>query len=266
MFLNLTTIPVSLLFWYSWSFLDVDEGSTVTDFLPAERARGITIQSAAVTFQWPPAAAAETQKSQSASTRLSTQSHNINLIDTPGHADYTFEVLRSLRILDGAVCILDGVAGVEAQTEQVWRQANHYEIPRLVFVNKLDRDGAAFARTVREVGTRLGVWPAVCQIPWWRLEDSKLQGIGDVISMRALLYPEGGDGKSLEVFDLEALQDRHAEFAAELRKARIALIELLSEHEQFSTNINMVFAPDVWLALLGLVLGMLIIVISIATT
>ncbi|KAF4553249.1 Ribosome-releasing factor 2-like protein [Elsinoe fawcettii] len=212
---------------------DVDDGSTVTDFLPAERARGITIQSAAVTFSWPPAESTQVSAAADppALTRLSSRPHNINLIDTPGHADFTFEVLRSLRILDGAVCILDGVAGVEAQTEQVWKQASHYQIPRLIFVNKLDRDGAAFARTVREVGTRLGVWPAICQIPWWRDPDGKLQGVGDVVGLRGLLYQEGGDGKSMDVFDLSRLDTEQPKFADEIRKARIALVELLSEHD-----------------------------------
>ncbi|TKX22995.1 ribosome-releasing factor 2 [Elsinoe australis] len=212
---------------------DVDEGSTVTDFLPAERARGITIQSAAITFTWPPGGSQQPEviDRESKATRLSATPHNINLIDTPGHADFTFEVLRSLRILDGAVCILDGVAGVEAQTEQVWKQASHYQIPRLVFVNKLDRDGAAFARTVREVGTQLGVWPAVCQIPWWKDSDGKLQGVGDAIGLRGLLYPEGGDGKSMDVSSLDRLDKDHPKFADEIRKARTALIELLSEHD-----------------------------------
>lgn len=215
------------------SHIDVDEGSTVTDFLPAERARGITIQSAAVTFSWPPIA-----NSASAGTATepivlprSSQAHNINLIDTPGHADFTFEVLRSLRILDGAVCILDGVAGVEAQTEKVWTQAGHYQIPKILFVNKLDRDGAAFERTVREIGTRLNSWPALCGIPWWRSGDSKLQGVGDVVGMRAILYQEGGDGKSVTNFTFDHLQAQHPDFAEELKKARTALVELLSEHD-----------------------------------
>jgi elongation factor G len=208
---------------------DVDDGSTVTDFLPAERARGITIQSAAITFQWPPSASSN-QPEASHNGRRSSVPHNINLIDTPGHADFTFEVLRSLRVLDGAVCILDGVAGVEAQTEKVWSQAAAYAIPRIIFVNKLDRDGAAFARTVKEIGGRLDVWPAVCGIPWWAPEG-KLQGVGDVIGLRALRYPEGGDGKQVDVFNLDQLQNEDAELSDELKKARTALVELLSEHD-----------------------------------
>lgn len=212
---------------------DVDEGSTVTDFLPAERARGITIQSAAITFTWPPTAnsASSGKPAGTAGAPRSNQAHNINLIDTPGHADFTFEVLRSLRILDGAVCILDGVAGVEAQTEKVWTQAGYYHIPKIIFVNKLDRDGAAFARTIREVGTRLHSWPALCQIPWWRPGDSKLQGVGDAVGLRGLLYEEGGDGKTLKVSSLHDLQTEDHDFAAEVKKARVALVELLSEHD-----------------------------------
>jgi elongation factor G len=217
---------------------DVDDGSTVTDFLPAERARGITIQSAAITFHWPPSTAEEASKSLSVK-ELDAQdlprsraSHTVNLIDTPGHADFTFEVLRSLRILDGAVTILDGVAGVEAQTEKVWHQASVYQIPRIVYVNKLDRDGAAFGRTVREVGSRLQGWPAVCQIPWFEGGNGRFTGIADVVTLQGLLWKEGGDGKSVKVFDLAGLENEDKRLAEELKRARVALIELLSEHDE----------------------------------
>lgn len=216
---------------------DVDEGSTVTDFLPAERARGITIQSAAITFHWPPAITEEAkalslQELEKKSLPRSAVSHTVNLIDTPGHADFTFEVLRSLRILDGAVCILDGVAGVEAQTEQVWRQASTYQIPRIVYVNKLDRDGAAFGRTVREVGSRLGGWPAVCQIPWFEGGNGRFVGVADVVSLKGLRWEESGDGKSVKVLSLEQLGQEEGKLAQELKRAREVLVELLSEHDE----------------------------------
>ncbi|PGG98149.1 ribosome-releasing factor 2, mitochondrial [Helicocarpus griseus UAMH5409] len=215
---------------------DVDEGSTVTDFLPAERARGITIQSAAITFHWPPKPSEDhkgptLEELKAKGLPRSAASHAINLIDTPGHADFTFEVLRSLRILDGAVCILDGVAGVEAQTEKVWHQASTYRIPRIVFVNKLDRDGAAFGRTVQEVGSRLGGWPAVCQIPWFENGYGRFQGIGDALSLQGLFWEEGGDGKKVKVSSLATLEKTDEKFASELKKARVALVELLSEHD-----------------------------------
>lgn len=218
---------------------DVDDGSTVTDFLPAERARGITIQSAAITFHWPPLAGEGVSSGGPSLAELEAQnlprsraSHTVNLIDTPGHADFTFEVLRSLRILDGAVCILDGVAGVEAQTEKVWHQASVYNIPRIVYVNKLDRDGAAFGRTVREVGSRLQGWPAVCQIPWFEDGNGRFTGIGDAVSLQGLLWKEGGDGKSVSVFDLTELEKKDNRLAEELKRARVALVELLSEHDE----------------------------------
>ena len=241
------TFPISLtvcsLFLCLTNCPDVDEGSTVTDFLPAERARGITIQSAAITFHWPPSQDPSNIKPNITSSGIpsvsgssaiaprSAISHNINLIDTPGHADFTFEVLRSLRILDGAVCILDGVAGVEAQTEKVWTQADHYKIPRIVYINKLDRDGAAFAMTVKEVGVRLHGWPAVCQIPWWKNGKGRLTGVGDIVGLRGLLWEEGGDGKAVRVVNLEELEEIDQAFAAEIKKARTALVEVLSEYD-----------------------------------
>ncbi|KAK5098725.1 Ribosome-releasing factor 2, mitochondrial [Lithohypha guttulata] len=215
---------------------DVDEGSTVTDFLPAERARGITIQSAAITFNWPPQVdSAEDVKTAEAvasqSLPRSTLSHRINLIDTPGHADFTFEVRRSLRILDGAVCVLDGVAGVEAQTEQVWNQAADWKIPRIAYVNKLDRDGAAFGQTVREIGVRLGGWPALCQIPWFEGGRGNFCGVVDVVNLVGLKYASGGDGKSITTYNMTHLEAEEPALAQELRKARAALVEVLSEHD-----------------------------------
>ena len=215
----------------------MDDGSTVTDFLPAERARGITIQSAAITLQWPPPLEGITQggktKKHAAAVpeQSSLQPHTINLIDTPGHADFTFEVVRSLRILDGAVCILDGVAGVEAQTEKVWRQAANYGIPRLIYINKLDRDGAAFGRSVKDIATRLHVWPAVCQIPWFENGKGRFIGVGDAIGLRALRWVGDTNGKVIESTGLKNIAKSDPVLCGEIERARRALVELLSEHD-----------------------------------
>ena len=159
--------------------------------------------------------------------------HNINLIDTPGHADFTFEVLRSLRILDGAVCILDGVAGVEAQTEKVWYQAANYHIPKIIYINKLDRDGAAFGQTVKQIAARLHTWPAVCQVPWWEMGRGQFMGLGDAVGLRAFRWTGKGDGKEFQVISIDDLPSSEAGFAQEIQKARRALVELLSEHDEF---------------------------------
>ncbi len=210
-------------------FTDVDEGSTVTDFLPAERARGVTIQSATISLHWPPLREYD-QIIQSTKTS-DLVPHNINLIDTPGHADFTFEVLRSLRILDGAVCILDGVAGVEAQTEKVWYQAAKYRIPKIIYINKLDRDGATFGATVKQIATRLHTWPAVCQVPWWEGGKGQFIGVGDAVGLRAISWTSGGDGKSFQVTQLDELPRSGAAFIDEIKNARRALVELLSEND-----------------------------------
>ena len=197
----------------------------------------MTIQSAAITFHWPPLSqeSQNTGRTQKAGTPLLApkiyRPYTLNLIDTPGHADFTFEVLRSLRILDGAICILDGVAGVEAQTEKVWYQAAKYHISRIIYVNKLDRDGAAFGKTVKEIASRLFSWPAVCQIPWWEGGKGRFMGVGDVISLKAYRWADGGDGKIVEVLDLGTLPLGDARFRQEIKKARVALVELLSEHD-----------------------------------
>ena len=154
---------------------DVHDGNTATDSDDIERRRKITILAAAATCDW--------------------QDHRIHLIDTPGHVDFTIEVERSLRVLDGAVVVLDGVAGVEPQTETVWRQADRHRVPRLVFVNKLDRVGADFARCVRDVATRLRVRPIPVNVPI--LDGDKLVGVVDVVGMRQLVW--SGTPAKLEV-------------------------------------------------------------------
>src|SRR5579872_4616668 len=124
---------------------EVHEGAATMDWMPQEQERGITITSAATTCFW--------------------QDHRINILDTPGHVDFTVEVERSLRVLDGAVAVFDGVAGVEPQSETVWRQADRYDVPRICFVNKMDRVGAEFHRCVEMMVTRLSATPLVVQIP-----------------------------------------------------------------------------------------------------
>ncbi|KAJ5084934.1 hypothetical protein NUU61_009513 [Penicillium alfredii] len=230
-----TTTTERMLFYSGFTrrIGDVDEGSTVTDFLPAERARGITIQSAAITFHWPPGEVDGGLTAHDQTLPRSAVPHTVNLIDTPGHADFTFEVMRSLRILDGAVCILDGVAGVEAQTEQVWHQASTYQIPRIIYINKLDRDGAAFGRTVREVSSRLNVYPAVCQIPWFENGNESFIGIADAVHLQALRWHAGEDGRTPKMVSLSQLDAQEQPLAQELRRARIALVELLSEYDEF---------------------------------
>lgn len=193
------------------------------DYLPAERARGITITSAAITFSWTPSTPGSSP-------------HTINLIDTPGHADFTFEVERSIRVLDGAVTILDGVAGVEAQTEKVWRQAERYNIPRIVFINKLDRIGARFGPTVKEIAAKLNGWPAVCQLPIYE-DDGKggedvFRGLVDLVDQRVFMWPLGGDGQKIELHDYAWLETNKPDIHAEALKARTALVELLSEYDE----------------------------------
>ncbi|KAI4146318.1 MAG: hypothetical protein LQ340_005977 [Diploschistes diacapsis] len=217
-----TTTTERMLYYsgHTKSLGNVDAGSTVTDFLPAEQERGITIQSAAITFHWP------------AQTQVKGQKFTVNLIDTPGHADFTFEVLRSLRVLDGAVCILDGVAGVEAQTEKVWYQARAYGVPAIFFVNKLDRDGAAFGKTIRDIASKLRVRPAVCQIPWFENGNGPLQGVIDIIHLRALKWARNSDSKTIETLSLLELESHERILVEEAKRARKALIDLLSEHDE----------------------------------
>jgi elongation factor G len=179
---------------------NVDDGNTVTDFMPQERERGITIQSAAITCSW--------------------KDYQINIIDTPGHIDFTAEVQRSLRVLDGGVVVFDGVAGVEPQSETVWRQADRYSVPRLGFINKMDRTGADFWRTIEMVKERLGAHPVALQIPIGK-EDG-FQGMVDLIEGKAITY---ADSEGTEV----VVGEMPANMRGAFQRARIQLIEALAE-------------------------------------
>ena len=143
-------------------FGDVDEGNTTTDFDPLERQKGITINSAAVTIEWGDA--------------------RITLIDTPGHVDFTAEVERSLRVLDGAVGVFCAVGGVEVQSETVWHQANKHGVPRIAYINKMDRTGADFFGCIAQMKDKLGVIPAICTLPAG--QGSEFQGVIDLIQMK----------------------------------------------------------------------------------
>ena len=178
---------------------EVHDGTAKTDSHPIERRKGITILAAAVTCEW--------------------QGHRIHLLDTPGHVDFTIEVERSLRVLDGAVVVLDGVAGVEPQTETVWRQADRHRVPRIVFVNKLDRTGADFARCLREIGDRLGAQPIAVTVPLY--DGDELVGVIDLVEQRALRW--SGDGPSTPVVTPAVLSDN-------LVADRERLLEACAEH------------------------------------
>lgn len=176
----------------------VDEGTTQTDFDPEEAKRGITIYSAAVTCHW--------------------KDCTINIIDTPGHVDFTAEVQRSLRVLDGAVVVFSAVEGVEAQSETVWRQADEFQVPRLCFINKMDRIGADFDRTLGQVRDRLKGNPVVLTIPIGAGHDFK--GIIDLLQMKALYFDRETMGREIEVTDIpEDMQDTAATWRSRLLDA-----------------------------------------------
>ena len=167
-----TTTTERILYYtgVNYKIGEVHEGTATMDYMEQEQERGITITSAATTCYW-------------SGTDNEFPKHRINIIDTPGHVDFTIEVERSLRVLDGAVAVFDSVAGVEPQTETVWRQANKYKVPRMCFVNKMDRAGADFNRCIDMMRTRLMARPVPIQLPIGAEEHFK--GIFDLIEMRA---------------------------------------------------------------------------------
>jgi len=205
-----TTTTERVLFYtgVSHKIGEVHDGAAVMDWMEQEQERGITITSAATTCFWK---GMDQQYEQ----------HRINIIDTPGHVDFTIEVERSLRVLDGAITVLCSVGGVEPQTETVWRQANKYKVPRMVFVNKMDRAGANFLRVVRQIRERLGGNPVVVQLPIGA--EEKYEGVIDLISMRAIYWDDSSMGMTYEERDVpedllpeaQVWRDKMIEAAAE---------------------------------------------------
>jgi len=192
---------------------DVDHGTTVTDFDPEEAARGITIYSAAISCKW----------------KDRGQEYVINIIDTPGHVDFTAEVERSLRVLDGGVVVFSAVEGVEAQSETVWRQADRYHVPRVCFINKMDRIGAGFERVVGQITSRLNANPVVLQLP---IGEGPIERVGgfcgiiDLIEMKALYFSRENQGRDIQI---EPIPDAELARAQEWRARLIDAIALLDE-------------------------------------
>src|ERR1700687_2246084 len=188
-----TTTTERILFYtgVNYKLGEVHEGTATMDWMVQEQERGITITSAATTCYWK-------ANSGGADAPLV----RINIIDTPGHVDFTAEVERSLRVLDGAVAVLDAVAGVEPQSETVWRQANRYGVPRLAFVNKMDRVGANFPRCVEMMKTKLNAKPAPIQIPWGT--EAQHRGIIDLVAMKAVDFRDDAMGSVFELVEIPA--------------------------------------------------------------
>ncbi|HKH44793.1 MAG TPA: elongation factor G [Thermoanaerobaculia bacterium] len=198
-----TTTTERILFYtgVNYKIGEVHDGTATMDWMVQEQERGITITSAATTCFW--------------------KKHRVNIIDTPGHVDFTAEVERSLRVLDGAVAVFDSVAGVEPQSETVWRQADRYRVPRIAFVNKMDRVGADFDRTVSMMRSRLNANPVVIQLPWGR--EDQFRGILDLIEMKGIYYKDETMGAAYELTDIP---EEHADVAHKMREQ---MVEAISE-------------------------------------
>jgi elongation factor G len=205
-----TTTTERVLFYtgVSHKIGEVHEGAAIMDWMEQEQERGITITSAATTCFWAGMAKNYVQ-------------HRINIIDTPGHVDFTIEVERSLRVLDGAVAVFDAVSGVEPQSETVWRQANKYHVPRLAFVNKMDRQGANFMRVVEQIRKRLGSTAIPIQIAIGA--EEKFEGVVDLVKMKAIYWDEESQGAKFEYRDIPA------ELADEAEKLRSEMVEAAAE-------------------------------------
>jgi elongation factor G len=212
-----TTTTERILFYtgVNYKMGEVHDGAATMDWMEQEQERGITITSAATTCSW--------------------QDHRINIIDTPGHVDFTIEVERSLRVLDGAVAVFCGVGGVEPQSETVWRQADHYRVPRLAFVNKMDRIGANFDRVVEMMRTRLGTNPVPIQLPIGS-EDS-FRGVVDVLERKAIYWNDESLGASFEIAEVPA------ELAAATDAAREKVVEAAADSDESVMALYLEGAP-----------------------
>jgi elongation factor G len=210
-----TTVTERILFYTGRTHKlgEVHEGGATMDWMVQEQERGITITSAATTALW--------------------SGHRINIIDTPGHVDFTVEVERSLRVLDGAVAVFDSVAGVQPQSETVWRQADKYSVPRIAFVNKMDRVGADFEYVRSTIVDRLGANPVPIQIPIGA--EDNFQGVVDLVRMKAIVFDQDEKGLAWTESDLEG------DLQAEAELARHTLIEAVAEHNE---NLMMAFLED----------------------
>src|SRR5208282_284354 len=215
-----TTTTERILYYTGRSYKlgEVHEGTATMDWMEQEQERGITITSAATTCFW--------------------QDHRINIIDTPGHVDFTIEVERSLRVLDGAVAVFDSVSGVEPQSETVWRQADKYGVPRICFVNKMDRVGADYYRCIEMMKERLGAKPVVMQLPVG--EESNFAGVVDLLRMRAVIWKDETLGAEFEFKEIPAaLKDKARQYHEQL-------VELAVEHDDTAMEAYLEGkAPDV---------------------
>ncbi len=199
-----TTTTERILFYTGRTYKigDIDEGTTQMDWMPQERERGITIMSAATTTFW--------------------RQVRINIIDTPGHVDFTAEVERSLRVLDGGVVVFDAEEGVQSQSETVWRQADKYKVPRICFINKMDKLGADFKATIQEINERLGVKPAVMVYPIGKEQDFK--GVVDLLTLKSIIWDKDKEGSEFSVSD-----EIPADIKDQVLEARAKLIEVVAE-------------------------------------
>src|SRR5207344_1232009 len=202
-----TTTTERILFYtgVSHKIGEVHDGATVMDWMEQERERGITITSAATTCFW-----------KGMDNNL--PEHRINIIDTPGHVDFTIEVERSMRVLDGACMVYDAVAGVQPQSETVWRQANKYGVPRLAFINKMDRQGADFFKSYGHIQTRLKGNPVPIQIPIGA--EEKFEGVVDLVKMKSIYWDDSTQGMKFEYREVpESMQAQCEEYRAKLIEA-----------------------------------------------